>query len=265
MPGDFDDSQHPRDDRGRFVSEGGGGSGHSLAEWAKAMTRHVVDLARHVAARQPKIDAPGEQHSEHARQLRNVAQGNLDAAQAHNDAAREARKEGKPEEAKEHADAALAHAQAAREKNHEADEHAAIGRTDRQAHEEDHAAIAKGAHEAAEEAAHHQEKASASKERDKGEEKPGEREEEKEHEGLASWVKEKLKGAREGLHEKLEAAKEAEEQALEGNVYRAGLGAAKATLGAVGSQVAKKATGGVVGQLVRKHLEGRLKAKEGGE
>lgn len=219
-------------------------------------------------SQKPEIGADGQQHSDHAKALRNVAQANVEAAQAHNDAAAQARKQGDQVKAREHADAALAHASEARRMNHEADMHASIGRADKDEHAEAHADIAQQAHDVANEAVAHHAEASAEREREKGKEKPGEREHaEGEHagggeheggehgeggeheggeekEGLASWVKEKLEGAREHVHEGFEKATEAEEQALEGNIYKAGAEAGKQILGTVAEKGAEKLIGG---------------------
>ena len=267
--GDWDESKHQRDASGKFTS---GGPATRLARKA---TRFATRVYRRLVNARPKSDAPAEEHAEHAKGLRGAAEANVGAARAHNEAAEEASKDGNHELAQEHADAAKAHANEARSINREADEHAAIAGADKAEHAEAHDEIAGAAHKEAEKANEQHDKSQVDAEKNKH----GKKDDEGEHEGggeepgsrgekggLAEWVKGKLEGAREGLSEKREALQEAEEQALEGDVYKGGAALGEQALRGMAGRAIYHATGGIARTALEKAIKARgEKEGEGGE
>lgn len=234
--GEFSEEQHPRATDGKFTEGEAGEPGKTAS--ARSASSKAIKQGQNADATRPKLEAEGQTHSNHADKLRGVAKAHVEAAKAHNEAAGKAIENGDHDRGKQHADAALTHLKEARERNHEANEHATLGKVNRQEHSEHSAEVAKDAHAAGKEASGHHDKAGAGKEHGKDHEKPGEREEHKG--GIGEWVVKKLEGAKETIHEKGEEARELGEKAIEGDPYEAAKEIAEAGGGAAASLLKKK-------------------------
>lgn len=105
--GDFDDSQHPRDEAGKF-SDGGSSDGPKGVA-AKTASANASRAHASMLANAPKEGAHPDEHQAHADRIKRVAALHKTAAKASSDAAREALDRGQFKESSAHSTAAIDH------------------------------------------------------------------------------------------------------------------------------------------------------------